>query len=97
MLPVVVTGVTRSLFFTLDLGGPSLSGTMDSEETVRESSLLCGRSETVAFWARVALVAALGGGWSSAIAASAAFLFRVEGGVLKRGAADCPRRVRNQE
>lgn len=64
---------------------------MESDETVRESCLE-RRSDGVAFSAWLALVAALGRGWSSAIAASAAFLFRVEGGVVKGGAADCRRR-----
>lgn len=88
MLPVVVAGVTRSRFPCLELG-VCFPGTMERDEAVRESGLLRG-SEVVALGAWVALVAALGGGWSSAIAASAAFLFRVEGGVVKRGCGRMP-------
>jgi hypothetical protein len=100
MLPVVVAGVAISLLLRQTRLFPELPDSGDSVEigrvkrflSVLDVALVLGRSEAVAFPVWAALVADLGRGWlSSAIAASAAFLFRVEGGVMKRGAADCRR------
>lgn len=99
MLPVVVAGVAISLFRPTglfpelpDSGDCVRIGRVEWFLSVLDLALVLGRSEAVAFRAWAALVADLGRGWlSSAIAASAAFLFRVEGGVMKRGAAECRR------
>lgn len=84
---VVVAGVAMTVFFWL----AELAELPVSVVCVAVELGFGGRSDdAVAFRAWAALVAALGRGWSSsAIAASAAFLFLVDGGVVKRGAAGC--------
>lgn len=96
MLPAVVAGVAIRLFFRFKLASlVELPLSVSWEVTVTEEVCLerdlgsdaVAAAATVAFPQWAALVAALGEDWSmSAIAASAAFLFRVRRGVVKRGA-----------
>lgn len=98
MLAVLVTGVSgvsgvamADFFWLAELAELPVSVNCVTVELAFAGSR---PDEAVAFPAWAALVAALGGGWlSSAMAASAAFLFLVEGGVMKRGATG-RRRVR---
>jgi hypothetical protein len=93
MLPAVVAGVAIRLFFGFKLASlVELPLSVSWEVTVTEEVCLerdlgsDAAVAAVAFPQWAALVAASGEDWSlSAIAASAAFLFRVRRGVVKRG------------
>lgn len=91
MLPAVVAGVAIRLFFGFKLASLvelplSVSWEVTVTEEVCSERDLGSDAAAVAFPPWTALVAALGEDWSlSAIAASAAFLFRVRRGVVKRG------------